>query len=557
LNRVSALAVTLGLAVSAGAQEADLTLVKTVDHVVAGSGPTLIYTLSVLNLGPDTATGMTVTDPLTSDAVFESASPGCSYQAAGHSVICNLPELASGANHEFEIEVLAVVFPNIAEVGVVLTGTASALGQPATAIVGTRYDEHGIFASGDKLVAPRGIEGEAGPTLLVADLVDPSPQSGGVPIADGRVIRIDRSTGAQTLLSSGGELLNPTGIAMDDQRRVFVADPTGPELPEQYGRVIEIDPDSGAQTVTATGILIEQPWGIDVLTNGDLIVADAGGKLVRINPITGGRTLVSEYGFLSRPRAVAQLSPQAVVVADADSGLVRVELSGGAQNVIMPIDGVDLCEPVDVKVDHRGKCWVADPSCGGGGVVLQIDCDAGSVLTTYDDGLWSFPRGIGLLAVVTNRASVTSTTFDPDPSNNSDWVATEIEEGYEPPAKVTVSETVAVSDEVLIEVVTPVVIEILESITVTDVVQPRLAVRIEVSETVTVEDAMAVRPALMIHVVEPIAVSDHPLAAPATLIAVTEHISVTDHVVMPGPDSIFADGFERGDTTAWSVTVGG
>lgn len=557
MNRTApAFAIIIALAALAGAQEADLAITKFSAPVI----PVVwdhTFTVRVENLGPDPASGITVTDLLTHDVMFDSASPGCSYQSAGHSVVCTISELAPGTAVDLEIVVLNAAIPNRTEPGIVLTCAAPGLG-PAVAIIGTRYNQHEVFASGNHLAAPRGIAREAGPSIVVADAVDLSAQAGGVPLVDGRVIRIDRSTGGQILLSSGGELLNPTGIAVDDNGRIFVADPTGPVLPEQLGRVIEIDPVTGAQTVRGTGNLIERPWGIDVLMTGELIVADAVGRLVRVNPDTGGKTLVSEYGALSRPRGVAQISPQAVLVADADSGLVRVELANGAQTVIMAIDGVNLCEPIDVEAEYwRDMCWVADQSCGGTRMVHRIDCDTGTILETDADESWSSPWGIALLDILTNRASVTSSTPDPDPSNNSDWVATEMEEDYEPAIEVDVDEMVAVTDEVTIEIHTPVVIEIEESIVVADGVGVRPAARIDVNEIVTMSDTMVVQPAVRISLVESITVSDQYLTAPALQITVTEGIAVTDGVQFPGLTTIFSDGFENGDTSAWSSTIGG
>lgn len=559
MNRaVSALAITLAVAVFAGAQEAELALTKIGDPIAEPSADDYTYTLHIENLGPGTATDVEVVDLLTNDAWFESASPGCTYDGIGHVVTCSIAGLAPAASVDFEIVVDVWTWPEISEAGLVLTGTAPAVGQPAAAMVGTRYHDHKVFATGGQMVTPMDIEGEAGPTLLIADMVDPTEESGGVPVIDGKIVRVNQSTGGQSVVSSGGELLNPTGIAIDDDGRIFVADPTGPVLPDQFGRVIEIDPATGAQTVLATGSFLEDPTGIEILTNGDLIVADAVGRLVRVNPITGNQTLISEFGVLSQPRAVAQLSPQAVLVADADSGLVQVELATGAQAVIMPIDGSILCEPSGIEIDYNGWCYVSDPVCGGSGVVHQIaDLDPVLVYASFTDPGWECPAGIGLLDVFTNRASVTSATPDPDLSNNSDFIATEIEEGYEPPNEVTIDETVAVSDEVAIEVFTPVIIEVLESITVADLVSVSPAVRIDVSENVSVADEVEARPAVMISLVELITVSDHPFAAPALQIAVTESIAVTDHIQVLGPNDIFSDGFERGDTSAWSRTVGG
>lgn len=81
---------------------ADLSLAKTAPATVTAGG-TLTYTLTVSNHGPDTATGVTLTDPLPAGETFVSASAGCT--AAAQAVTCALPDLASGAQEAATITV--------------------------------------------------------------------------------------------------------------------------------------------------------------------------------------------------------------------------------------------------------------------------------------------------------------------------------------------------------------------------------------------------------------------------------------------------------------------
>jgi len=644
--RRTATSVLIGVVMTtiAHAQEADLSVAKTVDQVVVAPGSSLVYTLTVENHGPGLFEFGTVVDQLSPHAIFVSASPECSYDDIEHEVSCSFPVLDPGTTTEFQIEVTADVLPADAEIGVALSAIETAVGQPATALVAPLTDDHDLITADDQLVGPRGIAQETGATLLVADEQDSSTQSGGTPIIDGRIIRVDRSDGSQTVLTEGGELLNPTGIAVAPDGRVFVADSAGPFMPDQFGRIIEVDPVSGDQTVLASGDLLEQPSGIAVLDTGDLVVADGIGKVILVDPSTGAQALVSEYGDLGQPMAVAQLAPGAVVIADVIGGIVRVELVDGTQSVIKPIDGWELREPFDVEVDDAGHCWVADHSWGDGGFILQVDCVAGAVIANYNgNGVWVVPTGLELLDVLVNRATVSSPTPDPDLSNNADWVATEIEEDFVPPVEVRVSETVTVTDGVLVEVITAVIIEVLETITVTDAVQILPAVLIDVSEVITVDDAVVAEPALQINlteainvsdevnvqpllpveiqvtetitvadqvttlpavvvslveavhvndavsvtplqpveinVTESIAVTDQIAATPSAMISVSEQITVTDtpqvsvqaivnievqesvtvsdQVGLTIETPVFVDGFETGDTTAWSSTVGG
>ncbi len=95
---------------------ADLSLVKSDSTDPVATGQTLTYTLTVQNAGPDTATGVTITDTLPASVSFVSASSGCTH--ASGSVTCNVANIASGASAQVQIQVT----PN--QVGTI-TNTAS------------------------------------------------------------------------------------------------------------------------------------------------------------------------------------------------------------------------------------------------------------------------------------------------------------------------------------------------------------------------------------------------------------------------------------------------
>ncbi len=92
-----------------GPAQADLAVTKmdTPDPVFSG-GPILTYTITVENNGPDTATGVTLTDFLPDDVPFVSASASsgqCDAMPDGTGAIaCGLGDLASGSNATVTIE---------------------------------------------------------------------------------------------------------------------------------------------------------------------------------------------------------------------------------------------------------------------------------------------------------------------------------------------------------------------------------------------------------------------------------------------------------------------
>ncbi len=68
-------------------------------------GEKLSYSLTVVNLGPDTASNVLLTDALPSTVLFDSASAGCSLN--GQAVECQLGQLASGTSASATITVIA------------------------------------------------------------------------------------------------------------------------------------------------------------------------------------------------------------------------------------------------------------------------------------------------------------------------------------------------------------------------------------------------------------------------------------------------------------------
>jgi uncharacterized repeat protein (TIGR01451 family) len=87
-------------------------IVPAPDLAAAKTGPALVtegddvtYTVTATNLGPTTATGVTITDPVPAGSTFVSASAGCA-EAAGV-VTCTAGTLAPGASQSFTIVVQA------------------------------------------------------------------------------------------------------------------------------------------------------------------------------------------------------------------------------------------------------------------------------------------------------------------------------------------------------------------------------------------------------------------------------------------------------------------
>lgn len=201
----------IGDAANIAPAAADLQLTKTDSPDPVAVGGTLTYTLTAENLGPNTATGVTVTDTLPSSVTFGSATASQgSCTVDGRVVTCDIGTLASGASATVTIEVTPQQEGNI-------TNTASVAGDQSdpvptnnTASEGTQVGAGAaeqVDLSLDKADAPDPVEvGEtltytltidnAGPDtatgVTVTDTLPASVQFESVTTADGSCTRNDR-----------------------------------------------------------------------------------------------------------------------------------------------------------------------------------------------------------------------------------------------------------------------------------------------------------------------------------------------------------------------------
>lgn len=106
--------------VTINAQQINLSLTKTVNNPTPNRGSTIVFTTTLNNAGPSTATGITVRDALPSGLTFQSASPsvGTYSNSTG---IWTVPTLASGA--VANLTITAVVNTNVST-----TATAQVIG---------------------------------------------------------------------------------------------------------------------------------------------------------------------------------------------------------------------------------------------------------------------------------------------------------------------------------------------------------------------------------------------------------------------------------------------
>lgn len=85
---------------------------------------------------------------------------------------------------------------------------------------------------------------------------------------------------------------------------LYVAEPGAPGGAD--GRIVALEALFAAeQAVVASGGMLADPQGLAVQSDGQVLVADATGKVVRVHPGTGAQTLVASGGLLSSPRGTS------------------------------------------------------------------------------------------------------------------------------------------------------------------------------------------------------------------------------------------------------------
>lgn len=202
-------------------------------------------------------------------------------------------------------------------------------------------------SGGPTFVMPGSVAVEADGTLVVVD-------GDAFPAGNGGVILVDPATGARTTLSKNGA---PTGPDFENPWDVLVA-PSGDiyvldagDL-SSTGKVLRVDPSTGARTLVskngapAGGPSFAFPQGMTMDKDGTLLVSDggafAGGPgIMRIDPATGTRTTVSSNSSpasgpsFSTPGDLVVESCGGILITDHAMGAVyRVNAATGERSVI-------------------------------------------------------------------------------------------------------------------------------------------------------------------------------------------------------------------------------
>ncbi len=281
---------------------------------------------------------------------------------------------------------------------------------------GTRgvLSENNSPIGGPAFETPWGITRDQNGDLLVAE--QSIVAGGAVP----SVIRVDRTTGARTLISSnaspagGPSFSTPSGIAVESSGQILVVDMGA----FGSGAVIRVDPATGARTLVsrngapAGGPQLNGPMDLAVAANGDIYVANTfGTNVIRVDPVTGARTMVSANGNPGGgnpfvwPWGMTIDAGGDILIADSQAfggpgGIIRVDPATGARTVLSNNAtgaGPQFSHPGDLVVEAcTGTVLVTD---SGTNSVYRVDPATGDRTLVSDNAspgtvAFAWPHGI-------------------------------------------------------------------------------------------------------------------------------------------------------------------
>lgn len=373
---------------------ADLALAKTLDTTPLVAGDPVAFTITATNNGPQTGTGVTVTDSLPA-GLSDATVSGADCATAGLILTCGLPDLAVGATAT--ITVTGTLSPSL-DPGSALTNTAS--------ITGARTDP----TPGNNIAAASGTITTSADVSISKDF---APE---VPVA--------------------GESLSYTVIARNDgpsdARDVVITDPldSATTFVEATldGRPCDFD---GTTVLCAVGTL--EPGGTATATITVVLAAGATAVVQNTATIT---TTTSDpdpddnaASAAFQPDVIADLavvktaSAQVVEAGDPISFTLTVsnEGSSNASNVV-------LTDSLPAGFEITGVAPGTAACTDDGSSTVRCVWDTFAANDSQTVTIHAIVAADAPAGAVTNTASVAAPVDDPDMSNNSDAVDVQVEQ---------------------------------------------------------------------------------------------------------------------------------
>jgi outer membrane protein assembly factor BamB len=204
----------------------------------------------------------------------------------------------------------------------------------------------------------------------------------------GQFYMINPTSGATTLISSGGIYSNPSHLLLDNQGQILTAERTADP------GIVRIDPITGNQTLIASGSLLNYPVALAFDQSNNLIVGnDNPNQLIRVNMQTGTQTLLSTLTNIWSVQDVDVDQQGQIVVLDfgvfngGNGKIIRLNPATGQQVTVS--SGGNIFNPGDLLIRPSGDYIVSNRLANGTSQILEIDPVTGAqqvVLTVPSEG---------------------------------------------------------------------------------------------------------------------------------------------------------------------------
>jgi sugar lactone lactonase YvrE len=193
------------------------------------------------------------------------------------------------------------------------------------------------------------------------------------------IVKVDK-IGNQTVLTSGGNIQGPAGLAFDSSGNLYVASILN-------NAIVKVD-RSGNQTVFTSNGNLNQPNGLAFDTSGNLYVSNVD-AIVKVDS-SGNQIVFTSGGNLVGPYDLAFDGGGNLYVGSSNgpnNTIIKVD-SGGSQSVF--ISGGDLFAPIDLAFDGSGNLYVGN---AGSGAIVKVD--SGGTQTQFTSlGNLNRPQGL-------------------------------------------------------------------------------------------------------------------------------------------------------------------
>src|SRR5918998_1765669 len=392
-------------------QQADVAITKDMTPDPAAVGGQVQATLTVNNAGPNTATGVTVTDPIPAgwEGVTATTNLG-SCTVSGGTVSCSLGDMPDGATAQITLS------------GTTASGsTATALTNVAT-VSTTAFDPAPTNnVSGDTTTLTRAAD------LAVTKVANPGPNRPGAPVSWTITVTNQGASDAQGVLV--GDVLDTAGLATITG--VQGAGCATPRVGTSVRCAIPTLAAGASATITVQGQLASGLGAGVAVTNTATVTATTPDPDASNNTARATVTTTAPFADVR----VTKTGPETVVAGRTITWTVTATNWGPADAT-----GVTITDAVPAGVSavsataSRGTCTVTENlvSCPAGtllsgGIGPDASPQPGAAVTITITGTVA-PDATGTLA---NTATAAATTTDPVPSNNAATANTAVTAEYD------------------------------------------------------------------------------------------------------------------------------